>query len=223
VKGYGERRAVDGVDLSVGEGEALAVVGPNGAGKSTLLRMLATLLRPEAGELEVAGCRLPDEAGRARGLIGYLTHDPLVYLDLTAWQNLELFADLYGVREPSARIEDVLDDVGLLSRAFEPVRAFSHGMAQRLGLARLMLHRPVVLLLDEPHSGLDAQGAALLDRLLGEVRGTRAAVLVTHDVERAVAVADRVMVMRLGRVVESVETAGLDPAEFRATYEALVA
>ena len=222
MKGYGERRAVDGVDVSVEEGEAQAIVGPNGAGKTTLLRMLATLLRPEAGRLEVAGCRLPDEAGRARGLIGYLTHDPLVYLDLTAWQNLELFADLYGVREPRRRIEDVLDEVGLLARAFEPVRAYSHGMAQRLGLARLMLHRPGLLLLDEPHSGLDAPGAALLDRLLGEARGTRAAVLVTHDVERAVAVADRVMVMRAGRVAESVETEGLDPAEFRGRYEALV-
>lgn len=178
--------------------------------------MLATLHRPTAGTLEVMGHRLPDEAQAVRPHLGYLGHDPLVYLDLTALQNLELFADLYGIADRRQRIEDLLDEVGLLSRAFEPVRAFSRGMAQRLGIARLLLHRPTLLLLDEPTSGLDAPGAALLDRVVAD---GATVVLVTHDVERAVQVADRVIVLRGGRVQVERATDGLDAAEFRAEYE----
>ncbi len=208
--------------MDVAEGECLAVLGPNGAGKSTLLRMLATLLRPDEGELSVGGHPLPQRARRARGLIGYLGHDPLLYLDLTAWQNLELFADLYGVPRPRERIADMLRGVGLLARAHDPVRTFSRGMTQRLGLARLLLHRPSLLLLDEPHASLDAPGATLLDRVLAEARGAQAVVLVTHDVGRGLALADRVLVLRAGRLVLEAPTAGLDPAAFRAEYEALV-
>lgn len=202
------------------EGETLAIVGPNGAGKTTLLRMLATLNRPSRGTLAIMGHPVPDKAQRVRPHLGYLGHDPLVYLDLTALQNLELFADLYGIADAPARIEDVLDQVGLLPRAFEPVRTFSRGMAQRLGIARVLLHRPSLLLLDEPTSGLDASGSALMDRVIAE--GT-SVVVVTHDVERAVQVADRVMVLRAGTLRLQRDTAGLDPAAFRAEYEREVA
>lgn len=195
-------------------------MGPNGAGKTTLLRMLATLHRPTQGTLAVMGHDLPDKAQLVRPHLGYLGHDPLVYLDLTALQNLELFADLYGVPDPRGRIEELLDQVGLLARAFEPVRTFSRGMAQRLGIARLLLHRPSLLLLDEPTSGLDAAGAALLDRVVADGASV---VLVTHDAERAVRVAGRVMVLRGGRVRFERVTAGLDPAAFRAEYEREVA
>ena len=120
VKRFGERRAVDRVDVRLAAGECLAVLGPNGAGKSTLLRMLATLLRPDEGTLAVAGHDCPDGAGAARAEIGYLGHDPLVYLDLTARQNLELYADLYGLSDAGERIDDALDRVGLLARSFDP-------------------------------------------------------------------------------------------------------
>jgi heme exporter protein A len=223
VKRFGERRALDGVDVRLQDGECLAVLGPNGAGKSTLLRTLATLLRPDAGTLAIAGRPCPKEAGAVRGLLGYLGHDPLVYLDLTARQNLELYADLYGVPEAGERIDAVLREVGLLARSYDAVREFSRGMAQRLGLARLMLHRPSLLLLDEPHAGLDAAGRRLLDAMLEEARGARGVVLVTHEVERAVAQASRVMVLRAGRTVLDEPTAGVDPAALRARYEALVA
>ena len=125
---YGERRAVDGVDLQVDAGERLAIAGPNGAGKSTLLRMLATLLRPRAGHLTVLGADVADDPRRARTGLGYLAHDPLVYLDLTARQNLELYGDLYGIPDRDGRIDDLLDHVDLLARAEDPVRAFSRGM-----------------------------------------------------------------------------------------------
>jgi heme exporter protein A len=208
---------VQGVDLALAPGERLAVVGPNGAGKTTVLRMVAALLRPDGGSLRVFGNEMPDQAGRARGRIGYLGHQPMVYLDLTAWQNLEFFADLYGVPEPRPRIEALLRRVGLLQRAYDPVREFSRGMAQRLGMARVLLHEPELLLLDEPHVGLDAPGAALLDGLL-EGGGGRTVLMVTHDVERAAALSDRMLVMRAGRVALDQPTAGMSAGDLRALY-----
>jgi heme exporter protein A len=223
VKRFGERRAVDRVDVALDEGECLAVLGPNGAGKSTLLRMLATLLRPDEGELVVCGRRLPDEAVRARAQIGYLGHDPLVYLDLTARQNLELYADLFGLADPRRRVDDALDRVGLLARSFDLVRTFSRGMAQRLGLARVLLHEPRLLLLDEPYAGLDAAGAHLLDAVLADAARDRGVVIVTHEVERGVALAGRLLVLRAGRTVLSESTGAVDGSAFRARYEELVA
>lgn len=223
VKRFGDRRAVDGVDVRLGGGECLAVLGPNGAGKSTLLRMIATLLRPEQGALTVCGHGLPEGAMRVRGEIGYLGHDPLVYLDLTARQNLELYADLHGLSDARDRIDAGLDRVGLLARSFDPVRTFSRGMAQRLGLARALLHEPRLLLLDEPYAGLDAAGARLLDAVLGDLGPSRGAVMVTHEVERGVALAGRVLVLRAGRVALSEATAGAEGPAFRARYEELVA
>ncbi|HEX2503950.1 MAG TPA: heme ABC exporter ATP-binding protein CcmA [Miltoncostaeaceae bacterium] len=223
VKRFGERRAVDGVDLRLSAGECLAVLGPNGAGKSTLLKMLATLLRPDAGELAVCGHALPDGARRARAEIGYLGHDPLVYLDLTARQNLELYADLYGLPDARRRVDDALDRVGLLARSFDLVRTFSRGMAQRLGLARVLLHEPRLLLLDEPYAGLDAAGAHLLDALLSDASRDRGVVIVTHEVERGVALAGRLLVLRAGRAVLSEHVGAVEAAAFRARYEELVA
>ncbi len=221
MRAFGGRRAVDGADLTLEPGRRLAVVGPNGAGKSTLLRMLATLLKPDSGRLELMGHDLDTAAQRARPYLGYLGHDPLVYLDLTAWQNLELFGDLYGVPGLRDRIPDALSRVGLLPRAHDTVRTFSRGMAQRLGIARFTLHEPTLLVLDEPYTGLDAQGARLLDGVLGDVGGHRGAVMVTHELGRAVTLADEVMVMRAGRVVERCATAGLDPGAFERRYQEL--
>ncbi len=224
VHAYGERRAVDGTDFHLLPGERVALAGPNGAGKSTLLRMLATLLRPRSGDLEVLGHPQPDQARAARAGIGYLAHDPLVYLDLTARQNLELYGDLYGVPDRDARIDSLLDDVGLLARAEDTVRTFSRGMAQRLALARMLLHRPRLLLLDEPHASLDARGGDLLDRQLVAAQGDgRAAVIVTHEVERVARVADRLVVLRAGRVVLDEPITGMDPPEVRRRYEDVIA
>ncbi len=224
MRAFGGRRAVDGVDLELAPGRRLSVVGPNGAGKSTLLRILATLLRPDAGTLELAGHDCDHHAQRARPSLGYLGHDPLVYLDLTAWQNLELFGDLFGVDDLRNRIPDALSRVGLLPRAHDPVRTFSRGMAQRMGIARLTLHDPVLLVLDEPYTGLDAQGARLLDGLLeGFASGGRGAVMVTHELGRAVDLADEVLVMRAGRAVDRCDTAGMDAAAFAARYQELTA
>jgi heme exporter protein A len=223
VRSFGGRRAVDGVDLCVRPGERVAVVGPNGAGKTTLLRILATLLRPEAGTLVIAGAAIPKQSQAAREHIGYLGHDPMVYLDLTAQQNLELFCDLYGVPDTRERIAAALGRVGLLARTHDPVRTFSRGMAQRLGIARLTLHAPRLLLLDEPYTGLDTQGTRILDELLAGLGGREAVVVVTHELDRALELAGEVVVMRMGRVAARVGTAGVGLHRFRTDYQELTA
>jgi heme exporter protein A len=223
VRAFGGRRAVDRVDLHVAPGERVAVVGPNGAGKTTLLRIAATLLRRQSGSLRLLGYEMPRDAQTARRGLGYLGHDPMVYLDLTARQNLELFADLYGVDVASDRIGAALSRVGLLARSHDPVRTFSRGMAQRLGIARLTLHEPRLLLLDEPYTGLDTRGARLLDDLLGGLDGDRGVVMVTHELDRAITTADRVMVMRSGRVVAEVVSSSTTAEAFRDRYAELTA
>ncbi len=197
------------------------MIGPNGAGKTTLVRVLATLLRPDDGSLVLAGAPCPSQARRARAYIGYLGHDPLVYPDLTARENLELFASMYGLGDASARIDALLDRVGLLARSLEPVRGYSRGMAQRLGIARMLLHSPPVLLLDEPYSGLDVEGARVLDEELVPAAG-HTIVAVTHEVDRAHALAERVVVMRSGKVVDDLRTAEVSLAELERRYAELV-
>ncbi len=192
---YGDRPALRGVSVRVGEGQTLAVFGANGAGKTTLLRVLATLLRPHAGSVSVLGASLPGEAWRVRGRVGFLGHEPLLYLDLTARENLFFHARLHGVG--GARAEQLLREVGVDGRADDPVRELSRGMVQRLAAARAVLHDPAVLLLDEPRAGLDPAAAEHLEPLIGRASG-RTRVLVTHDVDRGLREADVVLGLRAG-------------------------
>lgn len=203
-KRYGYRLALQGVSLRVRPGEVVALLGPNGAGKSTLLRILATLARPTAGRVELGGFRLPAEASGARAALGFLGHQPLLYGELSAQQNLEFFARLYGLPHPAARIAELLEHLGLEHRPSEPVRGFSRGMQQRLALARALLHQPRILLLDEPHSALDRQMAAVLDAILRAAAKDGAAVLVaSHDLNRVQGLAQRVEILDKGRLVAS--------------------
>jgi heme exporter protein A len=193
---FGERAALAGVSFELGEGETLAVFGPNGAGKTTLLRVLATLLRPHRGSARVLGARLPAEAWRVRGDVGYLGHDALLYRDLTVRENLRLYARLYGVA--AARAAELLEAVGLARRADDPVRELSRGMLQRAAVARAVVHDPPLLLLDEPRAGLDPAAADLLEPLVGRSSG-RTRVLVSHDVEHGIQEADYALGLRAGR------------------------
>jgi heme exporter protein A len=200
VRLYGERRALAGVDAQLEEGGTLVVFGPNGAGKTTLLRVLATLLLPHAGSVHVLGHALPREAATARARIGFLGHDPLLYRELSARENLRFFARLYGVSEPETRIDELLEATALARRADDPVHDLSRGMVQRLAVCRAVLHRPELLLLDEPRANLDPEADALVEPLIGRASGcTR--VLVTHDVERGLAESTRVLGMRDGRAL----------------------
>jgi heme ABC exporter ATP-binding subunit CcmA len=190
--------ALHRVSFSVPAGSTLAVFGPNGAGKTTLLKVLATLLRPHEGSVKVLGCELPSEAWKLRGQVGYLGHEPALYRSLSARENLVFAARLHGVDE--GRVDELLDAVGLARRAGDPIQEFSRGMRQRIAAARAVLHRPEVLLLDEPWSAVDPHAIELLEPLIGRASGlTR--ILVTHDVARGQAEADFAMAIRGGRTV----------------------
>jgi heme ABC exporter ATP-binding subunit CcmA len=174
-KRYGRRWALRAVDLDLARGGFLVVTGPNGSGKTTLLRLVAGLAAPSGGTLEV-------EAERAD--LGYLGHEPLLYRDLTALENLDLYGRLYRVPERRERIGMLLERYGLWDVRGERVASFSRGMTQRLALCRALLHDPALLVLDEPYTALDAEGAELLDRQLAEVLGERTVLLSTHDPAR---------------------------------------
>ncbi len=172
---YGERVALAGVSLTLPRGAVLAVLGPNGAGKSTLLRVLATLLRPHGGTVKVLGEDLPGGAWKVRGRIGYLGHQPLLYRDLSARENLLLHARLHRVAR--VRVDEMLDAVGLTRRAEDPLHTFSRGMVQRCSVARTVLHDPDLVLLDEPRANLDPAAAEIIEPLLeGRTR-----VMTSHD------------------------------------------
>jgi heme exporter protein A len=194
---FGDRAALDGVGLELAAGETLVVLGPNGAGKTTLLRILATLLRPSGGEATVLGCALPREAWKLRGRIGYLGHEPLLYRDLSGRENLRFHARLHGLEGEAAeaRIAAVLAAAEMDRRGDDRVVELSAGMRQRLAICRCVLHRPALLLLDEPDSNLDAEGRELARGLIGPDSGATR-VVVTHDPDRFLPEADQVL--RLG-------------------------
>ena len=214
-RAYGERVALAGVTLTLERGETLAVFGANGAGKTTLLRILATLLRPHAGAARVLGRELPREGWAVRGRIGLLAHDPLLYRELSARENLRFHARLHGVDE--ARIEVLLDAVAMRRRGDEPLRTLSRGMAQRVAICRAVLHEPELLLLDEPLANLDPGAAGAVEPLIGRAAGV-ARVLISHDVERGLTEADAVLGLRAGRQVLSARAGEVDVAAVRELY-----
>jgi heme exporter protein A len=215
---FGELPVLRDVALELREGETLVVLGPNGAGKTTLLRVLGTLLRPTAGEVSVLGCSLPRESWRARGRIGYLGHEPLLYRDLTGTENLAFAARLQGLGSVAGRIAELVERVGMSRRADELVRNLSAGMVQRLAVCRAVLHEPELLLLDEPGSHLDPEAADLVQPLLGAAP-QRARVLVTHDIDVGLAEADRVLALRAGGAVAYGGPAGgLSAGDARAIF-----
>ena len=212
---YGEREALRGVSLSLGAGETLVVFGPNGAGKSTLLRVLATLLRPHAGSVRVLGSSLPEDAWSVRGRIGLLGHEPLLYRELTARENLRFHARLHGV--PDARVELLLSAVAMSARADEPLRALSRGMVQCVAVARAVLHEPELLLLDEPNANLDPVAVELMEPLIGAASGcTR--VICSHDPSGGLAEADLVLGLRAGRTAMARAAADVDSAAIAELY-----
>ena len=215
---FGDEPVLQDVSLTLEAGATLVVLGPNGAGKSTLLRMLATLLRPTAGELRVLGAELPRRAWRARGRIGYLGHDPLLYRDLTLVEALEFHARLHGLEEPGARIAELLEVVGLERRRDQLVRTLSAGQVQRAAVCRCVLHAPPLLLLDEPGAHLDPAGIETVEPLIGRAAGVTR-VVVTHDFEGGLATADRALALRAdGTVAYQGEAAGLSPGDARSVY-----
>jgi len=220
VKAFGDHVVLRGLDLTVAEGEFLALVGPNGAGKTTLMRILATLSRPTRGQARIAGLDLRTQGQEVRRRIGLVSHQPLLYGDLSAEENLRFYARLYGLRDADQRIHALLEQVGLGARRTSLVRTFSRGMQQRLAIARAILHDPPVLLLDEPDTGLDPHAAERLQALLDELatRG-RTVLMTTHQLERGLRMASRIAVLAGGRIAFEAATGALSPQALRRQYD----
>jgi heme ABC exporter ATP-binding subunit CcmA len=198
---FGRRRAVSHVTFSAAQGDILGLLGPNGAGKSTLINMLATLVTPTSGSIRYGGQPIRGDGRPVRARIGLLAHELHLYPELTARQNLEFFGRLYGLDAPNA-VPAALDSAGLTDRADDPVGAFSRGMRQRLALERALLHRPRLLLLDEPFTGLDDAAVTLVVERLKRVAASGGiAVVATHDLDVAQSLVTRVAVIRGGRLV----------------------
>jgi heme exporter protein A len=212
---YGERAALRDVSLELEAGRTLVVFGPNGAGKTTLLRMLATLLRPHAGDVCVLGHPLPEDGYAVRGRIGFLGHEPLLYRELSGRENLRFHAKLHRVA--AARVDAVLDAVGMRARASDPVAELSRGMIQRLAIARAVLHEPDLLLLDEPLANLDPAAAAQVAPLIGP-GGGRTRVVTSHDPAGGLKDADLALGLKGGRVALLAPAADVRPEQIAELY-----
>ena len=217
-KVFGTRKAVDDVSFELPEGSFLSIFGPNGAGKTTLLRVLSTLARPTSGEAFVAGIDVREEPDEAREHIGLISHQSMLYPDLTAEENLLLYAKLYGVEDPEARVAELLDAVGLAHRKLDLVRTFSRGMTQRVSIARALVHDPDVVFLDEPYSGLDPHAVEIFDELIESVRGDRTFVMVSHDLAKGFEMCTHALVLARGQVVTYERKDAIDYDEFSQLY-----
>jgi heme exporter protein A len=225
-KRFGAHAALRDVTFRIDEGERVALLGPNGAGKSTLLALLATLSRPTAGEIAVRGVTLASSWHEIRRYIGLVSHQSLLYPDLTAAENLRFYASLYTVRNADERIREVLGWVDLLPRANDRVRSYSRGMTQRLAIARALLHDPQILLLDEPFSGLDEAVAERLQSLLARIHAeepARSTLMTTHDLARGLGFASRVLILKRGRLVLDAPVQAHSLETWRRSYLELVA
>jgi heme exporter protein A len=213
VKTFGLKPVLRGLDFRAEPGEFVALLGPNGAGKTTMLRILASLSRPTLGEVRVAGYSLPGQASEVRRLLGVVSHQPLLYGELTAEENLRFYARMYGLSDGASRALQALESVGLAARRRDLVRQFSRGMQQRLAIGRALLHDPQVMLLDEPYTGLDQDASAMLDELLRHVAaGGRTVVMTSHDLPRAADLATRIDVLSRGVIAASVPQAEITSA-----------
>jgi heme exporter protein A len=201
-KTFGHFTALGGITLKVQRGEFLALFGRNGAGKTTFLKIAATLVRHTYGQLRIEGIDIREEPEQARRHIGFLSHNTYLYRDLNPVENLQFFSRLYGIPNAAARIQLLLDRVGLSRRASDPVRAFSRGLHQRLGIARVMLHDPSLILLDEPYTGLDANAVDTLNQMLDEAAAAgKTIILTTHDLEQGLRAATRAVIIDRGKIV----------------------
>lgn len=225
-KSFGYRTVLHGLTLDVPAGQALALMGPNGSGKSTLLRLICGLTRPDKGTITVGGWSIPREADRVRAHLGLVAHRPLIYEGLTARENLRFYGKLHGLSGPAldTRIREMLDRVGLGKRGDDLVRGFSRGMMQRLSIARAVLHKPDILLLDEPFTGLDPAAKQMLSALIRDVRAQGGTLVMTsHEPADSVALADRAVILVGGTLVYDKPTVELTSERLAADYAAATA
>lgn len=221
-KVFGDRKALDKVSMEVPEGAFLSIFGPNGAGKTTLVRTLATLSRATSGTALVAGFDAKEEPDKVREHIGLISHNPMLYPDLTAMENLMFTAQLYGVVNAEERVRELLRAVELDHRRFDVVRTFSRGMTQRLSIARALMNDPDVVFLDEPYAGLDPHAVEIFDGLIEQLRDGRTFIMVSHDLQKGFDVCTHALVLARGRVVSYAPKEDIDFEQFRQLYRETV-
>ena len=221
-KVFGDRKALDKVAIEVPEGAFLSIFGPNGAGKTTLVRTLATLSRATSGTALVAGFDAKEEPDKVREHIGLISHNPMLYPDLTAMENLMFTAQLYGVVNAEERVRELLRAVELDHRSFDVVRTFSRGMTQRLSIARALMNDPDVVFLDEPYAGLDPHAVEIFDGLIEQLRDGRTFIMVSHDLQKGFDVCTHALVLARGRVVSYAPKEDIDFEQFRQLYRETV-
>lgn len=221
-KVFGDRKALDKVSIEVPEGAFLSIFGPNGAGKTTLVRTLATLSRATSGTALVAGFDAKEEPDKVREHIGLISHNPMLYPDLTAMENLMFTAQLYGVVNAEERVRELLRAVELDHRRFDVVRTFSRGMTQRLSIARALMNDPDVVFLDGPYAGLDPHAVEIFDGLIEQLRDGRTFIMVSHDLQKGFDVCTHALVLARGRVVSYAPKEDIDFEQFRQLYRETV-
>lgn len=221
-KVFGDRKALDNVSFSLPQGAFLSIFGPNGAGKTTMLRMLSTLARPTSGTIRVMGIDAKEDPDKVRDHIGLISHNSMLYPDLTAMENMMFVARLYGVVDPEARVRELLRAVELDHRRFDSVRTFSRGMTQRLSIARALINDPDVVFLDEPYAGLDPHAVEIFDELIGGLREERTFVMVSHDLQKGFSACTHAMMLARGRVMVCAPKDELDFDEFKGLYRETV-
>ena len=219
-KSFGNHPALRGVDLEVKPGESVVIFGPNGAGKTTLIKILATIMNPSSGKVLIGGLDFKKNAEEIRRSIGVVTHQTFLYNNLTAHENLEFYCRMYDVPKVKERISEVAAMVGMISRLHDQVGTLSRGMQQRISIARSLLHKPAIMLLDEPENGLDQQVISILwQALRAEGDGERVIILTTHNLERGLELGDRLLILNQGRIVYEGSSQILDLAGLKDAYQ----
>lgn len=218
-KKIGSKSILHGINLNIRQGEFITVFGPNGAGKSTLLKILSLQMKPSAGTLTLNGLNAGEAPAAACGLVGVISHHTFLYDNLTAYENLAFYGRMYGLDKLKDRIHEVIKEVGLEFSLNDPVRTFSRGMQQRLAIARATLHRPEVLFMDEPYTGLDQEAAEILNGVLEKINiKDRTVFMITHNFDQGLELSDRAIIIMNGRIAYEGEARGLTPGEMKDIY-----
>ena len=218
-KSFGNFDALRGIDLRVKRGEFMTLFGPNGAGKTTLIKLLATLTSPTSGTLSVYGYDVRKDVNNIRSVIGVISHDPYLYDNLSAFENIKFFGTLYGLDDVDNRARSVIKQVGLEKRMNDLVRTFSRGMKQRLTVARAIVHEPKILLLDEPYTGLDQHGAQIFGEMLSDLKSQRRTILMTtHNIDEGLDLSDRIGNLAKGKIVLDCSKTEIQRSGFKDLY-----
>lgn len=219
-KSFGNQQVLRGIDLEIEHGERVVIMGTNGAGKTTLIKLLATIIKPSSGTILIHGLDSKSNAEAIRRHIGVVTHPSFLYNNLTAYENLDFYSRMFDVPRPRERIQEVAALVGMTARLHTKVGTLSRGMQQRLSVARSVLHKPSIMLLDEPETGLDQQASSILrDIVRAETEERRTVILTTHNLERGLELGDRLIIIARGKVAYEGLTQTLNLADLREVYQ----